>query len=477
MSIFNKILNLIRLFIISLKFNFDKTFNFKFKLLFLISLLASVLIRCNFITNDLVYNIIFNTNSIFLYLFLFGLIYLSLIYVTILLIRLFKRIFYSYKNIYLFIIHINKGTKDIKVIISFYYLQNLFFIFFSLFIIYNILNKLFYLLNQNINLFLFSLTSIIFMFILVYNLFLIIRDFKTIKLNLLSLNKINNKFLLFFLLLIIIINMCYIFIFPVFIFNLLNYDKLVSFIENFYIFKSNNIKLKPYYMFPKDNLDKGKAKELSNLNSDCNPNGFSKIIADYSDEDKVLFKDLFTTKESIATKAANKLNKANSDYPLNEINGIKKQNIDNITNFNNNWLNNENKSEAGSQSDILPSNESSNISPIVVNCINKNNNTILNNSYLSNNKLDSTLVNKVNDKQINNELLYPDRYQYNKKTKTGISLTLKPIVNNLNNHNSLINENDYDIKTIIKLAEENHSMLLKNSQKKTWINKLFSIFK
>src|SRR6202795_5096027 len=322
MSIFNKFLILLGFLLISLNFNFIKPFIFNFNLFFLFSLLASVLIRCNFITNDLVYNIIFNTNSIFLYLFLFGLIYLSLIYVTILLIRLFKRIFYSYKNIYLFIIHINKGTKDIKVIISFYYLQNLFFIFFSLFIIYNILNKLFYLLNQNINLFLFSLTSIIFMFILVYNLFLIIRDFKTIKLNLLSLN--------------IIINMCYIFIFPVFIFNLLNYDKLVSFIENFYIFKSNNIKLKPYYMFPKDNLDKGKDKELSNLNSDCNPNGFSKIIADYSDEDKVLFKDLFTTKESIATKAANKLNKANSDYPLNEINGIKKQNIDNITNFNNN---------------------------------------------------------------------------------------------------------------------------------------------
>ena len=104
------------------------------------------------------------------------------------------------------------------------------------------------------------------MFIFIYNIVLIIKEFKTISLNLLSLNKMNNKFLLF-LLLIIIIDMCYIFIFPVFIFNLLNYDKLVSFIENFYIFKSNNIKFKPYYMFPKDNsyLDKGKgkAKEVS----------------------------------------------------------------------------------------------------------------------------------------------------------------------------------------------------------------------
>ena len=86
----------------------------------------------------------------------------------LLIIRLLKRIFYSYKNIYQFIIYYKNGTKDINTIISFYYIQNIFFISLSLFIVYNILNKLYYLLNQNINLTIFTLTSVIFMIILIY---------------------------------------------------------------------------------------------------------------------------------------------------------------------------------------------------------------------------------------------------------------------------------------------------------------------
>jgi|ERR1700690_424458 len=260
-SIYNKFLNLLRLFVISLKFNYNKTFNFKIQLLFLISLLASILIKSNLITDDLIYNILFNNNSIFLYYLILSLIYLSLVYITILIIRLFSRIVYSYKNMYQFIIFYKNGLKDIKIIMTFYYIQNLFFIILSLFIIYNILNKLYYLLNQNINLLIFSLTSIIFMIILIYYLFLIIRDFKTINLNLLSLNNNSNKFVSI-LLLIILIDLFYIFIFPIFIFNILNYDKLLSFINNLDYFKSNNFKLKAYYMFPQNSLNKGKDKEL-----------------------------------------------------------------------------------------------------------------------------------------------------------------------------------------------------------------------
>lgn len=259
-SIYNKFINLLTLFVISLNFNRNKSFNLKFSLLFLTSLIAAILIRSNLITHDLFYNILFNNNSIFLYYLLIGLIYLSLIYVTILIIRLLKRIFYSYKNVYQFIIYYKNGTKDIKTIMSFYYFQNILFISLSLFIIYNILNKLYYLLNENINLTIFILTSVIFMIILVYNLFLIVKDFKYV--NLLSNKTLNNKFT-FILLLIILIDLCYIFIFPLFIFNLLNYDKLLLFIENLDYFKANNIKLKAYYMFPHNNF-KGKAKELSN---------------------------------------------------------------------------------------------------------------------------------------------------------------------------------------------------------------------
>jgi hypothetical protein len=259
-SVYKNILNLISIFIISLNFNYNKTFNFKIQLLFLFSLLAAILIRSNLITEELIYNILFNNNSIFLHFLIITLIYLSLIYVTILMIRLLMRIVYSYKNIYQFIIYYKEGVKDIKTIMIFYYIQNIFFISLSLFIIYNILNKLYYLLNQNISLLIFSLTSLVFMIILIYNLFLLIKDFKTIKL--FSNRTINNKLLLL-LLFIIIIDLCYIFIFPLVIFNLLNYDNLISFINNLDYFKTNNMSFKAYYMFPNG---KGKEKELPSIN-------------------------------------------------------------------------------------------------------------------------------------------------------------------------------------------------------------------
>jgi hypothetical protein len=255
-SVYKNILNIISLFVISLNFNYNKSFNIKIQLLFLFSLIASIFIRSNLINDELIYNILFNNNSIFLHFLIITLIYLSLIYVTILIIRLLTRIVYSYKNVYQFIIHFKKGTKDIKVIMTFYYIQNIFFISLSLLIIYNILNKLYYLLNQNINIFTIILTSIIFTVILIYNLFLIIKDFKNI--NLLTIKTLNNK-LVFILLFIILIDLCYIFLFPLFIFNLLNYDKLLLFINNLDYFKSNNLNIKAYYMFPNG---KGKDKEL-----------------------------------------------------------------------------------------------------------------------------------------------------------------------------------------------------------------------
>ena len=100
------------------------------------------------------------------------------------------------------------------------------------------------------------------MLILIYNLFLIVKDFKPVKLNLVSLN---NKFV-FIILLLISIDLCYIFIFPLFIFNLLSYDKLLLFINSLDYFKSNNINFKPYYMFPNNNLDNGKEDLPSNIN-------------------------------------------------------------------------------------------------------------------------------------------------------------------------------------------------------------------
>src|SRR6202050_1893857 len=110
-SIYKNILNIISLFVISLNFNYNKSFNIKIQLLFLFSLLASIFIRSNLITEELFYNILFNNNSIFLHFLIITLIYLSLIYVTILIIRLLTRIVYSYKNVYQFIIHFKKGTK------------------------------------------------------------------------------------------------------------------------------------------------------------------------------------------------------------------------------------------------------------------------------------------------------------------------------------------------------------------------------
>jgi|ERR1700690_4315530 len=168
-SIYETFKNLIRLFIISFKINnLNNNNNLYFTLLFIICLLASIFIRSNLITDDLLL-IFYSIITVYFYIFLLiGLIYLSLIYITILIIRLLKRIFYSYKNIYQFIIYYKNGTKDINTIISFYYIQNIFFISLSLFIVYNILNKLYYLLNQNINLTIFTLTSVIFMIILIY---------------------------------------------------------------------------------------------------------------------------------------------------------------------------------------------------------------------------------------------------------------------------------------------------------------------
>jgi hypothetical protein len=282
-GIYEKFLKLIRLFLISLSFNYDKKINYKFKLLLIISLLASILIRCNLINEDLIINILLDNNSIFLVLFLFCLIYLSLIYINILIIRLIKRIYYGYKNIYQFIIFYKKGIYNIKVIMSFYYIQNIFFIALSLLIIYNILNKLYFLFNQNINLLIFSLTSIIFMFILSYNFILIIKEFKPINLKLLALNNnnINNKFVLVFCL-IIFIELVYIFILPFFLFKLLNYDKLFLFINNLNLFKSNNIKFKPYYMFP-HNTDKNN----NLIGSDSVSDSDNKKVSIISEIDKI----------------------------------------------------------------------------------------------------------------------------------------------------------------------------------------------
>jgi hypothetical protein len=58
--------------------------------------------------------------------------------------------------------------------------------------------------------------------------------------------------------------MSVIFIFPFFIFNRFNYDKLLLFFNNLDYFKTNNIKFKPYYMFPHNSLNKGKDRDFSN---------------------------------------------------------------------------------------------------------------------------------------------------------------------------------------------------------------------
>jgi len=146
------------------------------------------------------------------------------------------------------------------MLISIYYIQNIFFILLSLVIIYNIMYKLYDLLNHNIDLFIFISIGTIFIISLIYNLFLVIKDFKNINLSLLSLDKkINIKFILL-LFIIILLDIIYIFIFPLFIFKLLNYDKLLLSIETYFNFKDY---IKPNYMFPNSNLHyKGKSKEL-----------------------------------------------------------------------------------------------------------------------------------------------------------------------------------------------------------------------
>ena len=215
-SIANNFREFFRLNLISLKLNSQYKLNVYLLLLLFICIISSIIIRSNLINVDLV-----NINNDLIILGLRFLLILSILYSIKLIFDNINRISQAFLIIPEFIFWYKQDVKNIKSIITLYYIQNIFFILLSSFILYNILNKLSLFIN-NVDIFILT-SGIISSIIFFYNYPL--RKF--------TLNTNIKTFSIWVYLLLLFFFIFYIFIFPFIIFNIIESDKFISFKNDF----------------------------------------------------------------------------------------------------------------------------------------------------------------------------------------------------------------------------------------------------
>jgi len=371
-----------RLNLISLKLNNSYKLNLYLILLLLICIISSILIRSNLITNDLV-----NLDNDLIILGLRTLFIFSIFYSIKLIFDNINRFLQSILIIPNFITWYKQDIKDIKSIISLYYLQNLFFILLSSFILYNIINKLSLFINY-IDLFI-LITGILSSLIFFYNYPL--KEF--------TLNTNIKTYPIWVYLLLIFFFIFYIFIFPLTIFKIVESDKFIS-IKNDFMNKcleniTNN-------MESELKVENNNTQNQNSINIP-NRNRLEIIGNNSSNNNSLIVRD---NRNSLTLDQVNLFNDYENDEDQEDLL----------------WLNNnENKLSNNSQEDLLLLNNNENkllLNKSQEDLLNNNENELSNNSQenLLNNKIikkGSSSSSKLNFKDKINKLIYKSKSDTN----------------------------------------------------------------
>jgi hypothetical protein len=245
-NIIKKIKEILNLVYISLTLNYEYRLNLYLLIFLFICILSSIIIRCNILDLN-----IMSSSNLNLVLIKYLLIFFTSIYSIKLIFNLINRLIQSFKIIPEFIKWMKNDIKNIKLIITIYYIQNIFFMIISILILYNIFLKL--------NLFIENIYLYIIIFGILFSLiFIYYYPLKGFNL------KNNNPYPISVYLLLFVFFIFYIFIIPLIIINVINSEKYLLFQERI---------IRKYcdenMMFM---CEKGKYRLLSN--SDKNPTNY-----------------------------------------------------------------------------------------------------------------------------------------------------------------------------------------------------------
>ena len=212
-----KLTHFLRLSLISLRLNAYYKYNIYFKLLLFIGIIASIIIRSNLITEEW-----FKIDNL---IFIKIIVVLSMLYSYILIFNIFIKTIQAFKIIPHFISFYKQNIKNIQSIISLYYLQNIFFVLLSSWILYNIINKL--------NLFIDNSQ----LYILILGILSSLLFFYSYPLKeMFNINVIKNtpKYPLYIYILFICFFIFYIFILPFILFNVIHSDTFIQLKEKWF---------------------------------------------------------------------------------------------------------------------------------------------------------------------------------------------------------------------------------------------------
>jgi hypothetical protein len=216
--------NIFKWNIISLKLNGENPYNLYFFIFILIGVLSSLIIRSSFISLDML-----NSNNEIIIMIIKLLFLFTILYAIKLILDILKRGIQAFKIIPDFIYWYRQDVKDIKQIITSYYILNLLLILLSSYILYHIIIKL-NVFIENIYLYIIVggiLSSFVFFNYYPINKFYLNTNVKEYSLFIYLL------FILFIYLLFILFILFYLFILPFIFIKVINNDKLLTFKNDF----------------------------------------------------------------------------------------------------------------------------------------------------------------------------------------------------------------------------------------------------
>jgi hypothetical protein len=216
--------NIFKWNIISLKLNGENPYNLYFFIFILIGVLSSLIIRSSFISLDML-----NSNNEIIIMIIKLLFLFTILYAIKLILDILKRGIQAFKIIPDFIYWYRQDVKDIKQIITSYYILNIFLILLSSYILYHIILKL--------NVFIEN----VYLYIIVGGILSSFVFFNYYPINKFYLNTNVKEYSLYVYLLLIFFIMFYLFILPFIFIKVINSDKMLLFKNDFIKQCLNNI--------------------------------------------------------------------------------------------------------------------------------------------------------------------------------------------------------------------------------------------
>jgi hypothetical protein len=212
----NFIINIFRWNLISLRLNGENPYNLYFLIFILICVLSSLLVRSSFISLDML-----NSNNEIIIMIIKLLFLFTILYTIKLILDILKRSIQAFKIIPDFIHWYKQDVKDIKQIITSYYILNILLILLSSYILYHIIIKL--------NIFIEN----VYLYIIVLGVLSSFVFFNYYPINNFYLNTNIKEYSLYVYLLFIFFILFYLFILPFIFINIINSEKMLSFKNDF----------------------------------------------------------------------------------------------------------------------------------------------------------------------------------------------------------------------------------------------------